>query len=388
MNILFVANFPIEDNKGGVQRVTATLAQAFLRLGHQVCYLSLGAGQTTTLNGVEQFFMPNNTSLPIIENRNFYKALLEERSIDVVINQAGIYGHVIQFLSENHQAGIKLLTAHHNCIQCLQESYRNILMGSTYAKLLKYFDFPWMWSVLLGRNKRKYGTYFREAIKKSDQLVLLSPYFIPELKTYLSSWPEHKVSAIYNPVPFEKQPQVLGHKENRLLYLGRVEYTQKQCNLLLPIWEQVQLRFPDWHFDIVGGGSKLKELKQLASDKGLRNIHFYGFTDPKPFLEKAKFLCMTSSFEGYGMVLVEAQAYGVVPIAFNSFSALPSIISQNETGILIPPFDVPSYIEQLVRLMGNEAEQSRMAEQAQQSITKFAPETIALQWVELINTLT
>ncbi|MDI9257705.1 glycosyltransferase [Flavobacterium sedimenticola] len=388
MNILFVANFPIEDNKGGVQRVTATLAEAFRALEIHVFYLSLSSGQTQTIQGVTQFFLPDGSDLQREVNQHYYATLLRENAIDVIINQAGIYGHVMSFVSRNLPKGIRLFTVHHNCIRCLQENYKNIVKGGVFGKIAHRLDYAWFWKILLWKHKRKYGTYFRNAIAQSDALVLLSESFIPELKTYLSSWPENKVAAIYNPAPFKVHPEALYGKENRLLYVGRVEYTQKQCNLLLPLWKAIHQRFPDWHFDIVGGGSKLKELMALATEDTLEHLHFHGFTDPKPFLEKAKVLVMTSSFEGYGMVLVEAQAYGVVPIAFHSFSSVSSIIEDDKNGVLVHPFDLESYIEKLAALLENETKRFPMAQYGQQTVTRFMPDIIAQEWLHLIHSKT
>ena len=235
------------------------------------------------------------------------------------------------------------------------------------------------------RNKTKYGGFFTNAIAKSDKFILLSETFIPELKTYINTWNKDKVTAIYNPVPFAVQPQAMLQKENRILFVGRVEYSQKQCELLLPIWESVSKKFPDWHFDIVGGGSKLQELIAKAKDSNLKNIHFHGFCDPKPFLTKAKIFCMTSTFEGFPMVLVEAQAYGVVPIAFSSFSSLSSIIQDGDNGFTVTPFNIEQYIDKLYHIMNNETTRFQMATQAQKSVKRFLPVTIAEDWIQLFK---
>jgi glycosyltransferase involved in cell wall biosynthesis len=344
INLLFVSGFAIYGNKGGVQRVTATLARAFKENKIEVKYLALQKGEMLMLDGFENHFLPNGLGLKNSENISFFKSFILNNNIHFIINQTGIFPDQVNFISNNLPNKVKLLSVHHNCISCLQESYKNIIEGSIYGKWVALLDYPWFWNLLMKRNQAKYGAYFKNAIEKSDKFILLSESFIPELKTYINSWPKDKIKAIYNPVPFAIQPDVMRKKDNRILYVGRIEYTQKQCDLLLPMWSAIHEKFPDWHFDIVGGGSKLKELIFLSKKKKLLNIHFHGFSDPKPFLEKAKVFCMTSSFEGFGMVLVEAQAYGVVPIAFDSFSSLSSIIQDGYSGIVVKPFDLENYI--------------------------------------------
>lgn len=385
INVLFVASFPMYENLGGVRRVSTTLAKAFKEINIGVHYFALQEGETIELDGVENHFLPNALGLKNAENQAFFKDFLVKNNIHFVINQAGIFPDTLNFIKNNLPQEIKLFSVHHNCISCLQENYRNIIKGGIYGKIGAILDFPWFWNLLLKRNKLKYGGYFKNAIAKSDTFILLSEGFIPELNTYLDSWPEDKVTAIYNPAPFAIQKDIMHQKENRILYVGRVEYTQKQCDLLLPIWKGIHQKFPDWHFDIVGGGSKLQELIAKAKEQGLKNIHFHGFSDPKPFLAKAKVLCMTSTFEGYGMVLVEAQAYGVVPIAFNSFSSLPSIIEDEVTGVTVTPFDVDEYIKKLSHLMNEETIRVQIAANAQVSVKKFMPDAIAQEWLSLFN---
>lgn len=385
IHVLFVASFPIYENKGGVQRVTATLAKAFKKIQIEVTFFSLQKGELLVLDGFENHFLPNALGLDNAENQAYFKDFLLRNNIHFVINQAGIFPDTLNFIKKNLPLGVKLFTVHHNCISCLQENYRNIIKGGIYGRLGAVLDFPWFWNLLMQRNKAKYGRYFKNAIAQSDQFILLSESFIPELKTYINSWPEDKVTAIYNPAPFAIQPEAMHQKGNRILYVGRIEYSQKQCDLLLPIWEKVSKQFPDWHFDIVGDGSKLQELVAKAKEGKVERMHFHGFCDPMPFLTNAKVLCMTSSFEGYGMVLVEAQAYGVVPIAFNSFSSLSSIIQEGKTGVTVTPFDVTEYIDKLSHLMREESLRFQMAAQAQDSVKKFMPATIALDWLSLFN---
>lgn len=104
------------------------------------------------------------------------------------------------------------------------------------------------------------------------------------------------------------------------------------------IWEKVEKACPGWHLDIVGDGPDAELLKDSAQKLGLSRIVFHGFQNPGPYYSRASIFCMTSTFEGFGLVLVEAMQHGCVPIAFDSYPAVRDIISHGENGILIPPF--------------------------------------------------
>lgn len=383
MNILFVSSFPIEPVTGGVQRVTSILAEEFQKFGFSVQCLVLQKAENEIDYSVKHYFLPEN-GLNSKGNKKFYWKLLRKLQIDVIINQAGIYKEVVDFVSDKENQATKLFTVHHNCIQCLRENYKNILLGGSYGKLLKTIDNRLVWGILLYYNKKKYAVNFNNAIKKSDKLVLLAQSYKDELKTYLAQWPAEKVVAISNPLSFDVQNLDLSYKENRLVFVGRLEYAQKQVHLLIPIWKEISEQFPDWHLDIVGNGTYLPQLKQEVQDNQLSNIHFHGYQDPKPFLKKAKIFLMISSFEGFPMVIIEAQAYGVVPIAFNSFSCLDYIIKES-SGIGIKPFNINEYIQNLNFLMNDNKTIKDMMLKGYEAASRFKPSKITQDWMRLMK---
>ncbi len=386
-NILFISQFPIEPDKGGVQRVTSTLAKEFIKKRMKVQYLILAHGSQTEIDGVIQYFLPLKNRVLSRENIEFVRKLIIEKEINVIINQAGIYKKSIAFLSAiTPDKGVKTYTVHHNCIACLQNSYENIIMSNAlYRKILKFLNFKFFWKILKYINKIKYSLYFKNAIKVSNKLVLLSPHFIPELKTFIKSFPSEKIISIPNPVPFSVVENIEYKKENRILFVGRIEVAQKRADLILEIWTKLSSKFPEWEFDVLGDGTFRKELEKRVIEKQISNINFYGFQDPRPFLQRSKIFCMTSAFEGFPMVLVESQAYGVVPFAFNSFSSLTDIIEHEKTGLIIKPYDIKEYIDQLSRLMEDDKSRIKMGQTAYDSLDKFKPELIAEHWKKLFE---
>lgn len=391
MNILFVWTSPFK-NAGGVGRVTTTLGQQFVKRGHNVTYLSFSKGSSYSEEGIDQLFVPSGSGVLEDDNLQCLVNVLADRGIDVIINQAGITNaDVLKAINRARDnlslKELKVYSVHHNCISCLYEHFElTLLENSRKSKYYRLISNPVVVKILKVRHKRKYRKIYRYLIDHSDKLVLLSDKFIPELNTYinLDTVPAGKITGISNPAPFEvvKSEE---KKENRLLFVGRIGFHQKRCDLLIPLWKNIQETFPDWEFDIVGDGDVLSELKKMAENAGLERIHFHGFDNPVPYLEKAKFFTMTSAFEGFGMVLVEAQAYGVVPVAFNSFGSLSDIITDKENGVVISPYDVDEYSDRLATLMRNEPQRKKLATAAQKSVSLFSPDRIAGQWEELFS---
>ncbi|MDH8702179.1 glycosyltransferase involved in cell wall biosynthesis [Dysgonomonadaceae bacterium PH5-43] len=119
-------------------------------------------------------------------------------------------------------------------------------------------------------------------------------------------------------------------------------------------------------------------LKRIV--KRINNVKFLGFQDPMPFYQSASVLCMTSNYEGWGMVLTESMQFGVVPIAFNSSGAFIDIINNEKNGILISPFNMAQYKKQLCNLLDNNSLRLEMSMNAQEDIKKYSVKNIVDSW--------
>jgi glycosyltransferase involved in cell wall biosynthesis len=87
------------------------------------------------------------------------------------------------------------------------------------------------------------------------------------------------------------------------------------------------------------------------------------------------------------MVLTEAMAFGTVPFAFDSYSAVHDIIEDGRTGVLVTPFSIKEYTDKLTILMLDEEERDRMSENCMKDVTRFSLDSIVDQWVHLFETL-
>ena len=96
---------------------------------------------------------------------------------------------------------------------------------------------------------------------------------------------------------------------------------------------------------------------------------------------------MTSSTEGLPMVILEAQMFGCIPIAYNSFSSLQDFITDNINGFRIKTFDKKEFIARLEWLMKNEKERCRIAQECIKSAERFNVRIIAKQWLEMFENI-
>ena len=96
---------------------------------------------------------------------------------------------------------------------------------------------------------------------------------------------------------------------------------------------------------------------------------------------------MTSLYEGWGVTLTEAQQFGCVPVAFDTYSSLHDIIQNGENGLIVPETDIKEYTNSLKGLMSDEAKWRIFAQRSIMTSHRFELRNIVGQWDNLIGSL-
>jgi glycosyltransferase involved in cell wall biosynthesis len=174
----------------------------------------------------------------------------------------------------------------------------------------------------------------------------------------------------------------LEHK--KVIAVGRLVY-QKGFDLLLLAWKDVIRIHPDWVLEIVGDGPERSELIKISNElKISNNVIFYGETyDVQSRYSDASLFVLSSRYEGFGLVLVEALAHGLPCISFNCESGPNEIIKNNYNGFLVEPESVTlltDYVNKYIQLTMDE--KLKLSSNSLSSITKFKPENIINKWKE------
>lgn len=94
---------------------------------------------------------------------------------------------------------------------------------------------------------------------------------------------------------------------------------------------------------------------------------------------------MTSAYEGWPMTVIEAMQNGVVPIVFNSYSAVYDILTDEEDGIIIENNDIKNYADRLAALMEDNVLREKMAKNAITKVQNFCVDKIVEQWLTVFN---
>lgn len=387
MNILFTSSKPFHPLTGGIGRVTDTLCKSFLQKGHNVWYLHHNSEEKE----IDDYSYPAPvTFLPysddeVQKNHLFYIDFLRKHQIDVVICQDALYD--LTFHNVENLPTKVVSVIHSNPLHDYNILWRQFitLRNDTFLEQLKriarcclYFKAKHqMWSHTV--------SHFNALYKLSEKILLLSPHYLPSIKR-INEQLLNKTEYIYNPNTYPLQNELPKRKRKEIIVVGRC-HKSKRIDRLLKVWASLWKEFPDWHLTVVGDGTERENLVKLANNLNLDNITFTGFKNPLIYYQQASIICMTSDFEGFPMVLVEAMQYGCVPIVFESFEAVHDIILQGETGELVKPFKMKSYRNKLSRLMESDGYREQLSATAFEHVKKFDVSIIIEQWENLLNSL-
>ena len=165
--------------------------------------------------------------------------------------------------------------------------------------------------------------------------------------------------------------------------------SQKGFDLLIRAFAPVARAHPGWQLRIYGGGRDRDALRGLILDEGLHDDAF--LMGPTKQLGEAiagaSLFVLSSRFEGFGMVIVEAMSVGLPVVSFDCPRGPSEIITPRSDGLLVPPEDVPGLTAAIEQLVTDPARRRAIGAAALQAARRYEPAAVGERWEALLEEL-
>lgn len=234
-------------------------------------------------------------------------------------------------------------------------------------------------------NKR----YMNKVIKSLKNIDYLMPVSKQLTKIYEEKLDKKKTKCFYIPHCLkdytDKTSSLTG---KNILSMGRLS-EEKGFLDLIDVFEMVIDKNPDWHLNIAGEGKQREKLEQKIKEKGLESkITLLGFkkdNETKKLFLNSSIYVMTSFYESFGLVLIEAQNFGIPVIAFDCAQGPKEIIENEKNGFLISNRDKKKMADKINRLIIDEELRKKIGQKARENSLQYKMENVEKIWYKFID---
>lgn len=341
-------------NGGGTERVTTLLANQLVLRGYEVSIISCREGTKS------HFFMEEMVSQYSLEG---------EKVSNGIKRKLACIGKLKKIVKKQK---IDTMIA----VDVALYAYLWPLQMQKMCRCIAWEHFNYYISV---NSMAKLGRML--AAKFANHIVVLGQNDLMNYKEHYKTI--KNISYIYNPILLNTEEKA-DLNQKVVVSAGRLEY-QKGFDMLIEIWEEVERKNKDWILKIYGEGSQRNELEKKIAEKDLQNIHLCGYAEniEKAYSE-ASIFALSSRYEGFGLVLLEAQAKGLPCISFNCKEGPREIIKDGVNGFLIEEGNLNEYADNLLKLMGDVELRRKFAEEAGSILKRHEIDEITKCWEKIL----
>lgn len=175
----------------------------------------------------------------------------------------------------------------------------------------------------------------------------------------------------------------------RVIAVGRLDY-QKGFDRLIKAWRLVMDKgLTDWHLDIFGQGEWKDYLNNIIHENNLGNCVTVNapVSDIAAQYTSSSLLAMSSNYEGFPMVMIEAMSCGLPVVTFDYKCGPRDIITPEVNGLIVPNGDIQAFADALARVMTDTEMRSRMGREALRVTERYSLETVMKSWNNLFEKL-
>ena len=371
---------------GGVARVNASLLQLFSQHG-------MVANHLFTLRSalaIPELAFPPNINVTVLNKLGSEAELAQ--TLATLLTQYQISTLLYQ--------GDNMTIALHVQQACALAGCKGILHyhGSPFGYLKKYIYvtdlaqnplvvLKLVWSIMQYPFKKL--KLKKVVAQATDGFVCVSHGVERELRLLYKNNPRllRGICTIPNPVAFSAALQSNAAKENKVVYISRLERKHKNSMMVVRVWKLLGKEFPHWQLQILGDGILMNVMKKYCSDNDLPNVQFWGMTSRvAEVLTTSSISMLTSDCEGLGMGLVESAAYRNALVTTAADGGVTDIVENNYSGFVTARNNDAAMAAGLSKLMQSAELRETFGNNAAEKLIQMQDDTVAEAWKQLFKT--
>ena len=329
------------------------------KLEDKVCHidLDLDFGKQYT-QGTFRRFLTYSSLMRKYKSR--LKKVVNKQRPDIIISAMG---RSLSLLSKMDYDGVKIGEAHTTKMH-LRSLHLMEQRGGVFNIIAKYMR----WKMC------RYAS-------KLDAMVLLTPNDEEDWKSVV------KTCVISNPISFFPEEGAALVKK-QVIMVGRYN-DAKGYDYLIPAWEIVHQRHPDWMLNVYGSGELRDQVIEWIREKHLEStIMMHDPVDNimEKYLDSS--ICVLSSrYEGFSLVILEAMACGIPVVSFDCPHGPRNIIKNGDDGLLIEYLNYQALADGICKLIEDDGLRMLFGKNARKNVLRFSKDSIMEQWENLFHKL-
>ena len=258
-----------------------------------------------------------------------------------------------------------------------------------YTKLLGKYGNKRIIKVAQEHNDNGKKSYIRKTVKSLKNIDYLMPVSKHLMEIYEEKLKKKQTECVYIPHCLNTYPdEVSPLEEKNIVSIGRLA-SEKGFLDLVDVFEMVSKKHPDWRLTIVGEGKEREKIEEQIKEKNLHNkITLVGLKNEeelKHILLDSSMYVMTSFYESFGLVLIEAESFGIPLLAFDSAKGPNEIIQNGRNGFLVPNRNKKLMANRINELIENRGLRRQIGIGAREDSEKYKMENIEKLWYRLIE---
>ena len=342
---------------GGAERVAALWANGFVERGYIVNVITFDDSCSKTYSVDEQVMVSNvvprsnNRLLRVTERIKRLRHALIQIQPDIVIEVMPSWQHLVAMI------GLKCLkiSTEHNSFERPHNAgrklswFRKYLLNSLYNHV----------TVLTEVDKKIIGNRLKNVTVLPNPLALVTVQSVPS-------------------------------KERVVLAVGRKDsWHCKGFDNLITAWANIASDNRGWKLIIVGGSNRGGQvyLEGLCQELGVSDsVEFPDYqSDIQPYYQRASIFVLSSRYEGFGLVLIEAMSQGCACVACDYKGRQSEIVTNGVDGVTCEPDDVEALAAKIKAVMVDDELRSLLQTNAIRRAADFKLEHIMDKWEEILR---